>query len=66
MLGDENFLRVEIKNPEGWFFDSTGGAVGGVPEDGGVFSVFVEENLEEMLLSHDPRRDGSGGGMGAV
>lgn len=31
-----------------------------------MFSVFVEENLEEMLLSHDPRRDGSGGGIGAV
>lgn len=66
MLGDENFLSVEIRNPEGWLLDSADGAVGEAPEDGGVFSVFVDENLEEMLLSHDPRRDGSDGGIGAV
>lgn len=57
---------MEIRNPACWVFCSAGGAGGEVPEEGGVFSVFVEENLEEMLLSHDPRRDGSGGGSGAV
>lgn len=66
MLGDENFLSVEIRNPEGWFFNSVGGAVGEAEQGGGVFSALAEENLEEMLLSHDPRRDGSGAGIGAV
>lgn len=47
--------------------DSADGVVGEVPDDGGVFSTLAEENLEEMLLSQDPRRDGTGGGgIGAV